>query len=31
MPKETQKGVNDPETLERMKAEPRETVESDKA
>ncbi len=31
IPKETQKGVNDPETLERMKAEPRETVESDKA
>jgi butyryl-CoA dehydrogenase len=31
IPKETQKGVNDPETLARMKAEPRETVESDKA
>jgi alkylation response protein AidB-like acyl-CoA dehydrogenase len=31
IPKETQKGVNDPETLERMKAQPRETVESDKA
>ncbi|HEV8129272.1 MAG TPA: acyl-CoA dehydrogenase family protein [Candidatus Eisenbacteria bacterium] len=31
IPKETQKGVNDPETLERMKSLPRETVESDKA
>jgi butyryl-CoA dehydrogenase len=31
IPKETQKGVNDPETLERLKAAPRETVESDKA
>jgi butyryl-CoA dehydrogenase len=31
IPKETQKGVNDPETLERLKSAPRETVESDKA
>ena len=31
IPKETQKGVNDPETLARLKSEARETVESDKA
>ena len=31
IPKETQKGVNDPETLARKKDETRETVESDKA
>ncbi|HYJ32108.1 MAG TPA: acyl-CoA dehydrogenase family protein [Candidatus Binatia bacterium] len=31
IPKETQKGVNDPETLARKKEEARETVESDKA
>jgi alkylation response protein AidB-like acyl-CoA dehydrogenase len=31
IPKEIQKGVNDPETLQRLKSEARETVESDKA